>query len=86
MVFGELSGAAKDFGKVKKFSVTLAHYRTACHGRPPKFSGRPDAIEWAVAQGAFGIDEACQRFDALCKRYEGVNVYPFWIREVGRNL
>ncbi len=65
--------------------VTLQ--RTKCAGRLPKFTGRPDAIQWAVAQGAFvSIGEAIIEYDALCKTYTGLNVYPFWIREVGRKL
>jgi len=66
--------------------VTIYEQRTICTGRPPKFNGRPDAIQWAVAQGAFDIEAACGRYDELCKTYTGVNVYPFWIREVGRVL
>lgn len=66
--------------------VTLSHRRTSCSGRPPKFDGRAAAVQWAVAQGALRVDEACQRYDELCKTYTGVNVYPFWIREVGRAL
>lgn len=60
--------------------------RTPCSGKPPKFSRRAAAIEWAVAQGAFRIDESAVIYDDLCKTYTGLNVYPFWIREVGRKL
>ncbi len=66
--------------------VTIYEQRTICTGRPPKFTGRPDAIQWAVAQGAFDIEAACSRYDELCKTYTGLNVYPFWIREVGWQL
>ena len=66
--------------------VTIYEQLTICTGRPPKFNGRPDAIQWAVAQGAFDIEAACSRYDDLCKTYTGLNVYPFWIREVGRQL
>ena len=66
--------------------VTIYEQRTICTGRPPKFTGRPDAIQWAVAQGAFDIEAACSRYDDLCKTYTGLNIYPFWIREVGRQL
>ena len=66
--------------------VTIYEQRTICTGRPPKFAGRPDAIQWAVAQGFGSIDETTQAYDDLCKTCAGVNVYPFWIRQVGRNL
>lgn len=66
-------------------SITPSERRTICTGRPPKFTGRADAVQWAVLQGAWGIDEAMTRYDALCKVYVG-NVYPFWMREVGRKL
>lgn len=71
---------------MKKFSVAIWQSRTPCTGAPPKFVGRVDAVQWAVAQGAFGIDEACQRFDEMVTEFDGANVYPFWIREVGRRL
>ena len=41
--------------------VTIYEQRTICTGRPPKFTGRPDAIQWAVAQGAFDIKAACAK-------------------------
>lgn len=65
--------------------LVTSQRRTICTGRPPVFHGRAGAVQWAVLQGAWGIDEAMTRYDALCKVYAG-SVWPFWIREVGRKL